>query len=201
MKYSNMKNVAEKIVMPEDMKSRIIANCKLEISQTRKDSIMKKNKMFKWPAAVFATMAICLSLSISAMAASGILKGFFQDITNKEGAVIGTTYEQATDEIAIELNVNDDVLVIEASFTGEAPFEAEELGIGDYQIVDGNGEVVKEDTSISYAEIINGHATMRIYMNDVEDGSYKLKINSFVATKKADQPLTVYGNWEHNFTK
>ena len=47
MKYSNMKNVAEKIVMPEDMKRRIITNCKLRISQTRKDSIMKKNKMFK----------------------------------------------------------------------------------------------------------------------------------------------------------
>ena len=201
MKYSNMKNVAEKIVMPEDMKRRIIANCKLEISQTRKDSIMKKNKMFKRPAAVFAAMAICLSLSVSAMAASGVLKGFFQDIKRPDGAIVGTTYEQATDEIAIELNVNDDVLVIEAYFTGDAPFEAEELGIGDYQIVDGNGKVVKEDTSISYAEIIDGYATMKIHMNDVEDGSYKLKINSFIATKKADQPLTVYGNWEHNFTK
>lgn len=201
MKYSNMKNVAEKIVMPEDMKRRIIANCKLEISQTRKDSIMKKNKMFKRPAAVFAAMAICLSLSVSTMAASGVLKGFFQDIKRPDGAIVGTTYEQATDEIAIELNVNDDVLVIEAYFTGDAPFEAEELGIGNYQIVDGNGKVVKEDTSISYAEIIDGHATMKIYMNDVEEGSYKLKINSFIATKKADQPLTVYGNWEHNFTK
>lgn len=201
MKYSNMKNVAEKIVMPEDMKRRIITNCKLEISQTRKDSIMKKNKMFKRPAAVFATMAICLSLSVTALAATGVLKGFFQDVKRPDGAVVGTTYEQATDEITIELTVNDDVLTIETSFTGKDPFIAEELGLGDYMIVDGNGKIVKEGTSTGYAEIIDGHATMKIYMNDVEDGSYKLKINSFIATKKADQPLTVYGNWEHNFTK
>ena len=201
MKYSNIKNVAEKIVMPEDMKRRIITNCKLEISQTRKESFMKKNKMFKRPAAVFAAMAICLSLSVSAMAAAGMLKGFFQDIKRPDGAVVGTTYEQATDEIAIGLNVNDDVLVVETSFTGEAPFIAEELGLGDYQIVDGNGKVVKEGASTGYAEIIDGHATMKIYMNDVADGSYKLIINSFIATAKADQPLIVNGNWVCNFTK
>ena len=200
MKYSNMKNVAEKLVMPEDMKRRIITNCKLEISQTRKESIMKKNT-FKRPAAVFAAMAICLSLSISAMAASGMLKGFFQDVKRPDGAVIGTTYEQATDEIAIKLDVNDDVLVVDASYTGVAPFEAEELGLGDYQIVDGNGNIVKEGTSTGYAEIADGCATIKIYIDDVEDGSYKLIVNSFIATKKADQPLKVNGNWECNFTK
>ena len=157
--------------------------------------------MFKRPAAVFAALAICLSLSVSAMAAAGMLKGFFQDIKRPDGAAVGTTYEQATDEIAIELNVNDDVLVVETSFTGEAPFIAEELGLGDYQIVDGNGKVVKEGASTGYAEIIDGHATMKIYMNDLADGSYKLIINSFIATAKADQPLIVNGNWVCNFTK
>ncbi len=91
--------------------------------------------------------------------------------------------------------------MIEASLIDAISFEAEELEIGNYQIVDGNGNVVKENSSASPAKIIDGYATMKIYMNDVEDGSYKLKINSFVVTKKADQPLTVFGNWEHNFTK
>ena len=200
MKYSNMKNIADKIVMPEDMKRRIITNCKLEISQTRKVSNMKKNT-FKRPAAVFAAMAICLSLSISAMAASGMLKGFFQDIKRPDGAVIGTTYEQATDEIAIKLNVIDDVLAVEASFAGKALFEAEELALGSYKIVDGNGKIVKEGTSTGHSEIADGCTTIKIYIADVEDGSYKLVINSFIATKKADQPLTVNGNWECNFTK
>ena len=107
MKYSNMKNIAEKIMMPEDMKRRIIANCKLEISQARKDSIMKKNNMFKKPATVFVAMAICLSLSVTALAATGVLKGFFQDVKRPDGAIIGTTYEQATDEIALKVTVED----------------------------------------------------------------------------------------------
>ncbi len=201
MKYSNIKNVAEKIVMPEDMKRRIITNCKLEISQTRKESFMKKNKMFKRPAAVFAAMAICLSLSVSAMAASGMLKGFFQDIKRPDGAVIGTTYEQATDEISIKLNVESDTLKVVASFTDVAPFEAEEMAIGEYQIVDGDGKVVKEGTSTGYAKISDNQAVIKIYLDGVEDGSYKLIINSFIANKKADQPLTVNGNWECNFTK
>ena len=31
MKYNNIKNIAEKIVMPEDMKIRIAENCKKQI--------------------------------------------------------------------------------------------------------------------------------------------------------------------------
>lgn len=201
MKYSNMKNVAEKIVMPEDMKIRIIANCKLRISQTRKDSIMKKNKMFKRPAAVFAAMAICLSLSVSAMAASGMLKGFFQDVKRPDGAIVGTTYEQATDEIALKVNVDGDTLIAVASFTDKAPFIAEEMGIGDYQIVDGSGKVVKDGSYTEHAKIIDGKAEIIINLSDIDDGSYKLVVNSFVAYSKADQPLPVSGDWTCNFTK
>ena len=135
MKYSNIKNTAEKILMPEDMKKRITANCKSEISQTRKETIMKNN-MFKRPAAVFAAMAICLSLSVTALAATCALKGFFQDVKRLDGAVIGTTYEQATDEIALKVNVDGDTLIAVASFTDKAPFTAEELGIGEITLTD-----------------------------------------------------------------
>ena len=200
MKYSNIKNTAEKIVMPEDMKRRIIANCKAEISQTRKEAIMK-NTMFKRPAAVFAAMAICLSLSVTALAATGALKGFFRDIKRLDGAVIGTTYEQATDEITLKVNVDGDTLIAVASFTDKAPFTAEEMGIGDYQIVDGSGNVVKDGSYTEYAKIIDGQAEIKIGLSDIDDGSYKLVINSFIANKKADQPLIVSGNWNCNFTK
>ena len=201
MKYSNMKNVAEKIVMPEDMKRRIITNCKLRISQTGKDSIMKKNKMFKKPATVFAAMAICLSLSVTALAATGVLKGFFQDVKRPDGAIIGTTYEQATDEITLKVTVEDETLIAVASFTGKAPFIAEEMGIGDYQIVDGSGKVVKDGSYTEYAKIIDGQTEIKIDISDIADGSYKLIVNSFVAYSKADQPLPVSGEWDCNFTK
>ena len=201
MKYNNIKNIAEKIVMPEDMKIRIAENCKKQISQQRKETTMKNNKLFKKPAAVFATLAICLSLSVSAMAASGLLKGFFQDVKRPDGAVIGTTYEQATDEIALKVNIDGDTLAVIAAFTDKAPFIAAEMGIGNYQIVDGNGKVVKDGSYTEHTKIINGQAEIRIDISDIDNGSYKLIVTSFVAYNKADPPMAVNGDWACNFTK
>ena len=201
MKCSSMKNVAEKIVMPEDVKRRIITNCKLQISQTQKESIMKKNNIFKRPATVLAAMAICFSLSVTALAATGVLKGFFQDVKRPDGAVVGTSYEQATDEIALKVNTGGDTLVVVVSFTDKAPFVAEEIGIGDYQIVDGSGKVVKDGSYTEPAKIIDGTAEIKINLSEIDNGSYKLIVNSFVAYSKADQPMTVSGKWLNNFTK
>lgn len=201
MKYNNIKNIAEKIVMPEDMKIRIAENCKKQISQQRKETTMKNNKLFKKPAAVFAALAICLSLSVSAMAASGLLKGFFQDVKRPDGAVIGTTYEQATDEIALKVNVDGDTLAAIAAFTDKAPFIASEMGIGNYQIVDGNGKVVKDGSYTEHTKIIDGQAEIRIDISDIDNGSYKLIVTSFVAYSKADPPMAVNGDWACNFTK
>lgn len=201
MKYNNIKNIAEKIVMPEDMKIRIAENCKKQISQQRKETTMKNNKLFKKPAAVFATLAICLSLSVSAMAASGLLKGFFQDVKRPDGAVIGTTYEQATDEIALKVNIDGDTLAVIAAFTDKAPFIAAEMGIGNYQIVDGNGKVVKDGSYTELTKIIDGRAEIRIDISDIDNGSYKLIVTSFVAYNKADPPMAVNGDWACNFTK
>lgn len=201
MKYNNIKNIAEKIVMPEDMKIRIAENCKKQISQQRKETTMKNNKLFKKPAAVFATLAICLSLSVSAMAASGLLKGFFQDVKRPDGAVIGTTYEQATDEIALKVNIDGDTLAVIAAFTDKAPFIAAEMGIGNYQIVDGNGKVVKDGSYTEHTKIIDGQAEIRIDISDIDNGSYKLVVTSFVAYNKADPPMAVNGDWACNFTK
>ena len=201
MKYNNIKNIAEKIVMPEDMKIRIAENCKKQISQQRKETTMKNNKLFKKPAAVFATLAICLSLSVSAMAASGLLKGFFQDVKRPDGAVIGTTYEQATDEIALKVNIDGDTLAVIAAFTDKAPFIAAEMGIGNYQIVDGNGKVVKDGSYTEHTKIIDGRAEIRIDISDIDNGSNKLIVTSFVAYNKADPPMAVNGDWACNFTK
>ena len=152
-------------------------------------------------AAVFAALAICLSLSVSAMAASGLLKGFFQDVKRPDGAVIGTTYEQATDEIALKVNVDGNTLMAVAAFTDKAPFIAAEMGIGNYQIVDGNGKVVKDGSYTEHTKIIDGQAEIRIDISDIDNGSYKLIVTSFVAYNKADPPMAVNGDWACNFTK
>lgn len=206
MEFENLKYVAQEITMPEEMKRRIAHNCRKQILNTMEEHTMnnrKNNSFFRKPAAVFAVLAVCLSLSVTALAATGVLQGFFRDITNYSGAIIGTSYEQASDEINMDVTVNGDEMTVRATFADPqmAPYVyAERLGIAQYRIVDGNGKIVKEG-SVESTEVINGQAAVSINLNDVDDGSYRLIVTAFVSEKKADQPLNINGNWECEFSK
>ena len=206
MEFENLKSAAKEITMPEEMKRRIAHNCKKQILNTMEEHTMnnrKNNSFFRKPAAVFAVLAVCLSLSVTALAATGVLQGFFRDITNYSGAIIGTSYEQASDEINMDVTVNGDEMTVRATFADPqmAPYVyAERLGIAQYRIVDGNGKIVKEG-SVESTEVINGQAAVSINLNDVDDGSYRLIVTAFVSEKKADQPLNINGNWECEFSK
>jgi len=164
----------------------------------------KTTSIFRKPAAVFAIVAVCISLSVTALAGTGVLQGFFRDITDFRGAVVGTSYEQATDEIDVNVNVNGNELTVLATFTNPDKFpyrETELLGIGEYQILDADGKVVKAGATDPSAPVENGQAAMDIGVNDMEAGSYKLIVTAFVSEKKADQSLTIHGIWECVFTK
>ena len=166
MEFENLKNAAKEITMPEEIKRRIEHNCKKQIVNTMEEHTMNHRKnvsFFKKPAAVFAALVICLSLSVTALAATGVLQGFFSDITNHSGAIVGTSYEQATDEIAVDVTVNGNELTVLTTFVNPDKFpyrEAELLGIADYQIIDADGKVILID------EIASGN--MRVY----KDGQY-----------------------------
>ena len=206
MEFGNLKSAAQEITMPEEMKRRIAHNCKKQIVNTMEEHTMnnrKNNSFFRKPAAVFAALAVCLSLSLTALAATGVLQGFFRDITNYSGAIVGTCYEQATDEIKMDVTVNGDELTVMVSFANPqmAPYVyAEQLGIAQYRIVDVNGKEVKEGSAGS-AEVVNGQASVNIELDGISNGSYKLIVTAFVSEKKADQPLNINGNWECEFTK
>ena len=205
MEFENLKSAAQEITMPEEMKRRIAHNCK-QIETTMEEHNMNNRKntsFFRKPAAVFAALAVCLSLSLTALAATGVLQGFFRDITNYSGAIVGTCYEQATDEIKMDVTVNGDELTVMVSFANPqmAPYVyAEQLGIAQYRIVDVNGKEVKEGSAGS-AEVVNGQASVNIELDGISNGSYKLIVTAFVSEKKADQPLNINGNWECEFSK
>lgn len=206
MKYEKLNTAAKAITMPEDMKQRIIGNCTRRIVESRKEKIMKTGKTpvyFRKPATVFTVLAIVLSLSVTAVAASGALNGFFRDIRNRRGAVVGTSYEQSTDEIDMNADVNDNVLTVLASFVNPqaAPYVySERLGIAAFQILDAAGTPVKEGCA-EPVKMINGQAAIQIQLDDIDSGSYKLIITAFVSEKKADQPLNIHGYWECTFIK
>ena len=206
MEFENLKSAAQEITMPEEMKRRIAHNCK-QIETTMEEHNMNNRKntsFFRKPAAVFAALAVCLSLSVTALAATGVLQGFFRDITNFSGAIVGTSYEQATDEIDMDVTVNGNELTVQASFVDPAKFpyrETELLGIAEYQIVNTDGKVIAEGATDKSSPVMNGQASFVIDLDDLETGSYKLIVNSFVSEKKADQPLNISGTWECEFYK
>ena len=162
---------------------------------------MKYN--FRKLAAVAAVVAICLSLAVAAVAAPGTRKGFFRDVKDWRGAVVGTSYEQATDEIHMRITVNGEELAVLATFadTQKAPYRyVQWLGIAEYNIVDATGKTVQEGAAES-TELIDGHAAIPIYLENLENGSYKLVVTAFVAEAKAEQPLPLHGHWEAEFTR
>ena len=206
MEFENLKSAAQEITMPEEMKRRIAHNCK-QIETTMEEHNMNNRKntsFFRKPAAVFAALAVCLSLSVTALAATGVLQGFFRDITNHSGAIVGTSYEQATNEIDMDVTVNGNELTVLATFVNPNKFpyrESELLGIAEYQIMNAEGKIVQEGGTDKSTPVVNGQVSIVLELNDIETGSYKLVVNSFVSEKKADQPLNISGNWECEFSK
>ena len=206
MEFENLKSAAQEITMPEEMKRRIAHNCK-QIETTMEEHNMNNRKntsFFRKPAAVFAALAVCLSLSVTALAATGVLQGFFRDITNHSGAIVGTSYEQATDEIDMDVTVDGDELTVLATFVDPNMFpyrESQLLGIADYRIMDAEGNVVQEGATDKFTPVANGQASIVLELNELATGSYKLIVTAFVSEKKADQPLNISGTWECEFSK
>ena len=165
----------------------------------------KKNnkRWFQKPLAVAAAFALCLTLgSVTALAANGKLEGFFKDITDWRGAVTGTTYEQATDEITVNVIAEAGVLKVEAVFVEaeKAPYsEVEQLTIGKYRMIDANGNTVAQGDAGEAVPVQDGQTALMLDVEELPAGQYTLQLQSFIGSKKADQPLSINGNWECEF--
>ena len=233
MERNLLKEEIKDIKMPDEMKARILENCRnaglekenadmkeINIENKATDNncvvgqeevermVQKKNRTSnarKWTriATVAATVALCLGLGgVTAMAASGKLEGFFEDVTRWDGAVVGTTYEQATEEITVSAAVSGDSLVVDAVLlkVEEAPYAyVEGFGVQKYQIVDAKGDVVAEGISSETVVITDGKVSVELPLDELESGNYTLIITEFVGTAKAEQDLPIKGYWECEF--
>ena len=198
MNYEQLKTAANTIRMPEEMKQRITEACNQHRTKMEEHTMKNHTRFAAKPAALFAALAVCLSLAVTAVGAPGIIKGQFRDLTNWQGAIVGTSYEKATDEISLSVSVNGNTLTALAAFADpqQIPYcNAEQLGIGTYQILDADGKAVKEGRAAS-SDVINGQVSLHIPLDGIESGIYTLVVSSFVAEKKADQPLPINGHWE-----
>lgn len=205
MDMKEFANSMQSIEMPEEMQTRILDNCYKKISKETEYKIMTKqtNRFFKKPLATAAAVALCLCIGgVTAIAATG--KGFFKDIIGWDGAITGIAYEQATEEISIAVTEVTDTLTVVATVVDPTivPYMTfDEMRIGSYKILDSVGTVVIEGAFNEMLPYENGQITVSIPLENLENGTYKLVIDSFVGGSKADQPLTMSGNWECEFTK
>ena len=192
-------NKIKEIEMPKDMQQRIIEKCYIE---TEKKSM---NKMFKKPMVAVASFALCVCLmGVTALAATGKLEGYFRDIKRWDGAVIGTAYEQATDEVEVNIIEVSDKLVVEITMVKpkEAPYSFFEMfGIKKYKIVDTNGNVIVENENLEMSAIANNKVLVNVPLDGVANGEYRLIVSELVGSSKAEQPLGLTGTWECSFRR
>lgn len=201
MDCEKLKDAVKKIELSDEARSRIISNCQTTTYKTEENAMNKMNVRFKRPVAVAVILSLCLCLTAVAAAASHF--GFFKDITNWNGAIVGTRYEQASKEIAVDASLGEKGMVVTAVmlYPDNAPYnEQESLGIDSYHIIDMSGNIAVEGGRTEFFEIVNGKAEITIPLNDLTSGEYKLIIDAFVGSKKADQPLLISGAWECGFS-
>ena len=197
MDYKQLKKEVQNIEMSNEMKSRIITNCNLKIESENFN--MNKHTLFKKPLFFVGLLSLCICFTVSAATHFGA----FKDIKNFAGAIVSTTYEQATNEIDIEVAVTNNNLDVSTMFLhpNKAPYsEIETLGIKEYKIIDSNNTIIDKGKLTNNYKIINGTTTISIPLHNINSGNYKLIITSFIGYKKADQPLPITGNWETTFS-
>ncbi|MBR5544693.1 MAG: hypothetical protein IKU66_04390 [Clostridia bacterium] len=188
---------------------------KTEIKKMEEKNMSKTNnkRWLKRTIAIAATLSVCLVVVMASPLANSI-KGFFKDIVRFDGAITGTQYVNATNEL--KLNVldsenNDALLPLEITFENknEAPFAyIQEMAITEYKIVDSNNkEIDKSTLKIENAlkgTISDGKVLINIPLdsNNLKSGeTYTLKIDSLYGLSKADAPLEIKGSWSCSFTR
>ena len=165
---------------------------------------MRKYKGIMVIVVILLIMCMC-TIGIIAVVSLGEPKGNLKDFTNItkwNGAITGTSYEQATEELDVTVMDKGGELEIEVTFLepNKVPYrEIEQLGIGKCKIVDVNGKTIVKDIDSEMAEVMNGKAIIVIDLEDVQSGNYKLLISEMLGGSKADQPTTLSGSWECEF--
>ena len=187
-------------------------NLKNELNKLEEKD-MKKFKNITWlkrVSTIAATLTICAITVVSA----GALNGYFKDVKNFSGAIVGIEYLNATNEIKFDvLEANDEHITLNVNFTNpnEAPFASkftQELAVTEYKILDKNDNeilTVNSDIEDAITTAIDGEeiliklpiADTSLNIND----TYTLKISTIYGLSKADQPLKITGDWKYEFKR
>lgn len=200
--FDELKRNAYEIKMSDEKKEKIIKNC---YSKTQKGEVyIMKNNVFKLRKALIIAAAIMAVCVVSAGAVITHVRGF-RDVV-KDGAVVGTQFDEETAMINVNATVDGEKLLVSVSVVdyNNPPYSvAEEFEIGNYVIVDQDGNIIEKNNgnSNSKSGFTDGKSDFEVPIDTLPAGEYTFIINDFVISSKADQPLHVNGRWVCEFSK
>ncbi len=184
-------------------------------SKNKEEHAMRKPKNKNIAAAIAAVLVLC-AVSVTLTPLANGIKGFFKDIIRFDGAIIGTQYENATNDIKVdvlELTTDNGNVIIPLDLTFENPTEApfpyiQEVAVAEYKILDSNNkEIIKTKFSAEDGEkgtVSDGKVFVNLSLNDAKFKSgenYTIVIKKMYGLSKADAPLHITGTWECQFKK
>lgn len=202
MDIVKLKKTLEKIEMSQETQERIISNCNSKKIFDMEERVMNKSKKFWLKKSIPIVAALSIFVCFAIVGVAVVRTGFFKDVTRWDGTVVGTTYEQASEEIEVNATVDENGLTVSVTMLtpDKLPYSVfEEFGISSYQITDMSGNVIMEDAGTELSQLSNGQAEINISLDGIESGNYKLIIRKCVGSAKADQPLEISGMWECEF--
>ena len=159
----------------------------------REERQMNKKNIIKTILATAAVAGVCI-LTTGNTAIGNTVKGFFKDVTRWDGAVVGTEYLQATEEIDMEIVTattenGHTKLCLEVTFVEkeQIPWKyIEEMELGSYKILDEEGKevIIVENDAIEGIEIDSirlGEGIADVKINIKKRGKH---LRNFIKTEK-----------------
>ncbi len=199
-----IKSVISQIEMPQDMQLRIIENCRKEDLRREKKRGRGERARLKMAAAAASFVLCVLMMGGTALALSGRLEGFFRDVKRWDGAVVGTVYEQATDEVKMDVTDTGEELELKLSFLypEKAPYRYfESFGVKMYKLTDSGGKTVAENDSLQLLPVSVDTVKVMIPFARDNQGEFTLTVTELVGHAKAEQPLVLKGSWSFAFSR
>ena len=202
MDIEKLKKSLMKIEMSQEMQERIIRNCNSKKIFDMEEYTMNNSKKTWLKKSIPMVAALSVFFCFAIVGVAAVRTSFFKDVTRLDGAVVGATYEQASEEIEVNATVDGNELTVLVTMLtpDKIPYsEFEEFGISNYQITDMSGNMIIEGAGTELSQISNGQAEINISLDGIENGNYKLIIRKYVGSAKANQPLEISGMWECEF--
>ena len=157
---------------------------------------------------VAAAVALVLTfglLTAGAVTYADSIRGSFSDVTRFDGAVVGTEYHDATEEIEVTAEAVGNTVIVNARFLypADAPYAfIAELSLKNVTLTDSSGAKLLTVGETEITPITNGSVSIAIPMGTVSlspHESYTLSFDTAVGHAKAEQPLPMSGNWSSSF--